>query len=211
MQENINNALNTTGEKMEVSADNKKLARFLAGALGFEPHVYTYWDEDNKNCLDILSITDPIDSNVKFYSTIGLSDYQNLIKMNDNSEKNIPIELLMAGYKNFEQVSNILSTCGFYISKNKWNCKPNNVFESMVAMYYPQKEVKHILFCRPFLWEDKLGDGLELENKTAHFLLCIPITERELEFKMKNGTNALSDLFEKNEVNIFDLDRKSVV
>jgi hypothetical protein len=66
------------------------------------------------------------------------------------------------------------------------------------------------MFLPPFLWEDKLT-SLKLASKTVHFLLCVPITEAELAFKIRNGTSALEKLFEEQEINIFDLDRKSVV
>jgi hypothetical protein len=144
-----------------------------------------------------------------FYSSIGISDHPNLIEMKRGEKDNISIELLITGYKDFDKVPNILSTCGFYIIKDKWTCQPYDVFKNIVELHYPQKEVKHIMFLPPFLWEDKLA-SLELVNKTVHFLLCVPITEAELAFKIQNGTAALEELFEKQEINIFDLDRKSV-
>jgi hypothetical protein len=39
----------------------------------------------------------------------------------------------------------------------------------------------------------------------------VPITEAELAYKIQNDTAALEELFEEQEINIFDLDRKSVV
>src|ERR1700743_581950 len=36
------------------SADNIALGRFVAGALGFEPHVYAYYDEAEENKLSVL-------------------------------------------------------------------------------------------------------------------------------------------------------------
>jgi hypothetical protein len=45
-------------------------------------------------------------------------------------------ELLMASYSTNEFASDILSTCAFFIIKNKWKANRRNVFESLVAEYY---------------------------------------------------------------------------
>jgi len=58
--------------------------------------------------------------------------------------------------------------------------------------------------------EDKLED-FRVDDKIVNFLLAIPISDHELEFKNKNGSEALEDLFQENEVDVFDLDRKSAV
>jgi hypothetical protein len=54
-------------------------------------------------------------------------------------------------------------------------------------------------------------EPLKLENKTVNWLLCVPISEIELQYKNKNGFDELENLFEKNGVDVFDLDRKSVI
>src|ERR1700754_3435937 len=109
------------------SADNIKLGKFVAGALGFEPHVYPYYDKTEDNKLSILSLLDPIDKTVGIYCTIGVSDFPNII-----NSTNIPVELLLAAYKEFDKAPNILSTCGFYISKDRFECRPGTVFMRMI-------------------------------------------------------------------------------
>lgn len=59
-------------------------------------------------------------------------------------------------------------------------------------------------------WDNKLKP-IKLETKIVNWLLAIPISESELQYKIKNGFDNLQNLFEKNEVDIFDLDRKSVL
>jgi hypothetical protein len=78
--------------------------------------------------------------------------------MKDGSFKNLPVELMMAGYKLFDKIPNILSSCAFYLIKNKWTCQPNDIWKSMVEMYYTSSDMNHILFTPPFLWEDKLSE-----------------------------------------------------
>ncbi len=194
----------------KASKENIKIAKYAAPILGINPSARKYWDDDKNNSLDIFTVQDPIDSSVNFLGTIGVSDSENLIEMKDGSKKNIPVELLITGYKKYDRIPNVLATCGFYIIKDKWDVQPGSVFMRMVDMYYPDTEMNHIMFTSPFLWEDKLKP-LELDSKTVHWLLAIPISQSELEYKNKQGTSALEDLFEENEIDIFDLNRKPVI
>lgn len=157
------------------------------------------------NQLDILSLTDPIDNEVGIHCTIGVSNYPNLI-----GDRNIPIELLLTNYKKYEKATNILATCGFYITKDKFECRPGEVFRRIIEPYYTDISMKHILFIEPFLWAEKL-DQISVENKDVNFLLCIPISDKELEYKNENGFEALEELLMMNEINIYDLERKCLM
>ncbi|WP_404811678.1 suppressor of fused domain protein [Capnocytophaga canimorsus] len=195
---------------MTPSTENIAYAQFLAKAIRINPRVFPYYDNDKINFIDILSIDDPLNMEISFYSTIGLSDFPNKIEMNDNSMLNIPVELLMCGYKKYDKIRNILATVSFYISKNKWTCQPGTVFENIVSDYYVS-QMQHIMFVRPFLWEDKLSD-LKFGEKKIHCLLCIPISEKELRFKEENGLTSLEKmLFQQKNIDIFDIERESVL
>lgn len=77
-------------------------------------------------------------------------------------------------------------------------------------MYHPNKEMKHVLFTEPYLWEDKLR-GFTAGGEAVRFVLAVPIAQNELEYKAKFGLDALETLLEERETDIFDLGRKSVV
>ena len=195
---------------METTQDYTTIARFAAPALGIKPQVFTYYDQDEKRSIDVMNVTDPIDENICIYCTIGVSDSPNVIEMNDGT-LGIPVELLIAADNKFVKMPNILSTCGFYILKNEWPCQPGTVFKNMVTMYYQDTDMKHILFTRPYLWQDKLHP-LTLEQRTIHFLLCIPISDKELEYKNQYGTAALEEiLFQDSGADIYNINRHSVV
>jgi len=195
---------------MTPTSENREYAQFFAKAIGINPTVFPYYDNDKTNSVDILSVDDPLDKNVTFYSTVGLSDFPNEIEMKDDSMLNIPVELLMTGYKKYDKIGNILSTTSFYISKNSWQCQPGTVFKDIVTDYY-NSEMKHIMFIRPFLWEDKLSD-LQFGNKKIQCLLCVPISDKELQFKEKNGQDILEDiLFGQKEIDIFNIERESAI
>jgi hypothetical protein len=190
-----------------VSSDNKTLARTIADAIGFHPKVVKYWDKDNVNSIDILSCEDPLDKELLFYSTLGLSDFP--VYVNGNEFK-YRIELLAGGKKSDTAVANILSTCAFYITKDKWECRPGAVFMRIVEMYNKQSPLKHIYFSTPFPWQDKIN-LIKLDTKSVACLLCVPISESELNYKLKNGDNALEKLLQEHDVDVFDYKRASVI
>jgi hypothetical protein len=195
-------------EQKTVSNENKELAKYITTIVGINRAIQRYWDDKNENYIDIFSCDDPNDFEVKFSGTIGLSDHPNKVEMK-NGNKNIPIELLITSYKKFDKIPNILSTCAFYLLKDKWTCQPGSVFMRMIDFYY-KKEVQHIMFVPPFLWDDKL-EPLTLKSKTVNWLLAVPISESELKYKNANGYANLQNLFEANEVDIFDLNRSAVI
>ena len=133
------------------TSENIKLAKYITTIVGWNRTVCTYWDDANENYIDIFTCDDPIDSEVKFYGTIGLSDYPNEIEMKDDNYLNIPVELLMTGYKVYDKIPNILSTCAFYLSKNKWTCQPGRVFLRMLDFYY-KKEMQHVMFIERYIY-----------------------------------------------------------
>ncbi|MGX5686706.1 suppressor of fused domain protein [Chryseobacterium cucumeris] len=192
------------------SEENKKLSNYITNIVGINNMIDRHYDKEKKNFIDIFTCDDPLYPRIKICGTIGVSDHPNKIEMNDNSFKDIPVELLIGGYREFRMLPDILSTAGFYITNNGWECQPGSVFMRIVEMYFETSEMKHIMFISPFLWEDKLYP-LKLETKTVHWLLCIPISDEELEYKMENGTSALEDIFQEKDIDIFDINRKSAI
>jgi len=196
---------------MKPSEDNIKLGKNIAAAIGLEPHVYPYFDQDNKNMIYILDCKDPLDNNIKFYSTICVSDAFNEIEMKDNSFKDIRVEILMMGNNSTDKWGNILSTTGFYITKNSWSAEPGTIFKNILNEYVPDVHLPHILFTRPFPWGEKLSEPMILESKNVHFLLAIPVSDTEANFLDQNGYSALEKLFLNSDADIHDINRPSVV
>lgn len=190
----------------ETTSRNKKVAKYIAPVLGTDPGALRFWDDNRENYLDVLHVNDPLQKGMKFYATIGVSENNVVIK---GKEQGFALELLMGGDQKFEQVPNILSTCGFYIVKDKWECRPGNVFERMVEMYYPNNILQHIYFTDPFVWSDKL-QPLQMEDIQIVWLLAVPISDKELQYKLEHGDDAFDQLLFEKKVDVFDLNRKSV-
>jgi len=76
--------------------------------------------------------------------------------------------------------------------------------------WYPGSECDHGLLSSPYLD----GPSLELRrlgSREVEFLWLIPITEKERDFKMAQGLDALEELFERTSFDYLDPFRPSVV
>lgn len=189
-----------------VSDSNKAIAKYITQIVGIRPSARKYWDESETTDIDLFTCVDPVDQSCNVYGTIGLSDTPLVIS---GKEQSFRLELLAAGHSSYSFVPNLLATSSFYIMKDAWECTPGVVFESVVSMYH-KGDMKHLMFTSPFLWADKLKN-LELPDKKVTWLLIVPISDKELIYKSEYGYDALENLFDEKNINIFDLDRKSVI
>lgn len=187
--------------------DNKYIAQTALGFLGGKPKVNEYWDDNRSSKIDVFIGVDRPYEGVISYSTIGLSNYS--IGVNLMSNKELRVEFLGACGNKADKFANIVSTCAFNIINSKYSCKPGSVYPNVVHEYYPNSDMKHILFTTPFLWDNI--HNLEFDNITVTWLMCVPISDNEFEFLKTNGSDLLEDLFEKNSIDVFDINRKSVV
>lgn len=70
--------------------------------------------------------------------------------------------------------------------------------------------MKHILFTNllPYMKDLKT---LYLEDKVISWLLAVPISEEEYKYSLQHSIEELEILLEKHQVDIANLDRKSVI
>lgn len=193
--------------KETVSTENRKIANIVLEVFGGEPVVWSYTDENDRSKIDILSCKDRPYDFVTSYSTIGLSDYSIGLQV-----EQIPlgIEIVGACGSEFEQFPNIISTCALNIINSHFKCFPGAIFKSVVEMYFPSFTTKHILFVPPFGW-DKEFQTLEFSTKKVAWLLAVPISDPEYSYAVKNGSEELEALFEEKQIDIYDLNRVSVL
>jgi hypothetical protein len=151
---------------------------------------------------------------VTAFSTLGLSDHP-LYK--DGEEYPARLEIVGACISKYaaactkrrQGFDNAISTAAFCIIDSQWFCNPGAIFPDAVAMYKLSKTMRHLFFVPPFLWEDDLKT-VDLGKKKVSFLLATPISEAEYVFAQQNGSDALEEEFECENIDIFDLNRKSV-
>jgi hypothetical protein len=192
---------------IEVTQDNKIIAKTAARIFGGIAKVHTYWDDNENSSIGVLSCFGSPQIGVTSYATVGLSDAP-LHK--DNTILPMGLELVGACGDSFPKFDNALATAAFYIINSKWGCFPGSIFPDMLSMYNASTTMCHLLFVPPILWDERL-ETLYLETKTVAWLQAIPVSDAELEYAKAEGPDKLEDLFEKKQIDVFDLERPSIL
>jgi antitoxin YqcF len=192
----------------QASAENRQLAAIVAKAFGYaRPEVRRYWDDGETYRVDIAQAADSPWPGVTSHGTLGLSDYP---LIDEGKEFPARCELVGACATGYKLFPNVIATCSFNIMKQHWFACPGRIFEDVVAMYYPSFPMRHVMFSEPFPWDDALPTT-ELPGKMVAWLLVVPVSDAEMQYARSSGPEALRDVFKREEIDIFDLERRSVL
>ena len=183
----------------------KIIAKKELDVIGGNPQVFCYYNDGNTVNVDILSSSDRPYHGVTSYATIGLSDYEIGLTSND---KSLRVELLGACDAKDEFFANIVATTAFGIIEKK-KCSYGVIISCVISEYHPDSDMKHVYLMNPFLWDG--FETIEFENKKVAWLLLVPISEKERVFALTNGWEALEDRFEASNIDVFNINRKSII
>jgi hypothetical protein len=191
---------------MNVTPANKRIAQAIAEAFGGRPSVVRYWDDAHAHHVDVAVLRDHPHPAISSYATIGLSDWP---LPQEDADDSLRVELLGACRTTYGVFGNILATAAFCVINSQCGCFPGAIFANVVSAYH-QSHMCHLMFVSPFLWDDRFKT-LNLSTKTVAWLLAVPISDAERSFAESQGSEALERLFEQHSIDIFDLDRPSVL
>lgn len=184
---------------MSPKKEYKEWAMHLKNMVPGDLKVTSFSDDAEENTLDIFESKN---SEGILASTIGV------MEVGQGEGSKLFTEIIMDARGENENISNVLSTIGFYIVKDRWDVMPGVVFESMVEMYSPELEVKHVMFVAPFQWEEGMSN-VALSTKTIYPLLAVPITQGEYEFMISNSAEALESLWASKSTDVLNWGRAS--
>ncbi len=182
-----------------VSPLGKQEARAAATAIGGTPSVVRYYDEDESHHIDIMRCSGAPHSGWDTYSTLGLSDYQNLL-----DGRHVPVELAAVGRARDEALANALATAAFNVLKEGWLAAPGVVFPNLMADYGLSASLPHVVWMPPTPWPPlaalPVGDGI------VHWLLAVPLAETEVAVLHSRGYEYFESTIA-DDVAYYDLER----
>lgn len=177
------------------------------------PEIRKYTDIKGTK-VDIFQIKNIIEKGLNIFITVGVSEHSLDIKV-DNIE--LGVEFIALSNKLFSKdpskdskIPNILITCSSCIKNSNYKCYPGAIFLDVIEPFYPNTDMKHILFTNLLPYMNELK-ALYLEDKIVSWLLAVPISEKEYLYSLDYGIEALETLLEKKQVDIANLDRKSII
>jgi antitoxin YqcF len=184
----------------------RTIAVAAAAAFGGKKRVQKCWDDDHRTNVDVLSCQDSPWPGVTSYATIGASAAP---LVQDGKDAGVRTEFVGACYPSVDYFANCLGTAAFCLLNSGWFVAPGVVFPDVLAMYSDQTTMKHFLFLPPSLW-----DGLRtltIDDGKVAWLMAIPISSAEREYVEREGVVALEELLDGAQIDVFDLNRVSVV
>jgi hypothetical protein len=193
---------------IQISNEQKEVAKYTASAFMVDkPPISRFWDDDHTNNVYVLEAADSPQRGVTSYATVGLSDHPLIFK---DKEFGTRVEIIGACGSKFSDFANVLATLAFCVMNSKWFCAPGIIFPDIMKMYDLSLTMSDIYFCHPFLWDDRLK-STRLGKKDVAWLLAVPISKEESAFAKEFGSEKLEELFSEKDIDIYNLDRASVV
>ncbi|RNB61197.1 suppressor of fused domain protein [Brevibacillus gelatini] len=192
---------------MEVTNQMKEIAKHLADLNGGRPRMSRFYDDNKESIIDVVIMDNKPNQYETTYATVGLCNYDIGYSV-DN--KPLRVEFIGACIDEYTLFGNILSTCAFNIINSDYSCSPGTIFPDVIKMYYPEFNMKHVMFVSPFLWDEKLT-SFDFDDKHVSWLQLIPISDAEYNYAKQNGSEALEDLLAQSDVDVLDVNRDSVL
>jgi hypothetical protein len=192
----------------QISNERKEVARHTATAFLVEkPPIFHFWDDNHRSDIYVLQAENSPQHGVKSYATIGLSDHTLML---DGKPFDTRAEIVGACGSAFPDFDNVLATLAFNVINSNWFCAPGIIFPDVLSMYKSSVTMTDIYFAHPFIWDDRLSSTY-LAGKNIAWLLAVPISKNESTFAQDFGPQELEKLFFEKNVDIYNLNRESVV
>lgn len=184
--------------------EKKIIAKTEASVIGGKPEVFAYYNKDESKKIAILSSKDRPQKGVVSFATIGLFEVDFGLS---NEGKNLRLELVGSCDKAIEDFPNMIATAAFNFMESK-KCSYGYVALNAISDYITDTDMKHFYLMNPFLWDEL--KSITIDETFITWLMCVPISDSELNFLEENGPDALEDEFEKNDIDVFNIYRKSI-
>ncbi|WP_305616337.1 suppressor of fused domain protein [Novosphingobium sp.] len=187
------------------SNDSLKVFAYLEAKLGESSEIIGVGDSKEVSKVDIMAVHDRPEQGVKTYATLDFATHDIGLEANG---KDLRVELVMACGAGYQHGAHILASCAFEAMNDGANIGPGEILEDVVALYHPDFVMQHAMLVDPFLWD---MESQQLETRTVAFLQIIPISTAEADYAEANGPDALQDRFVAEQIDVYDLERSSVI
>lgn len=186
-------------------ARDQSLAGF--GRPGVEPVIGRYETAESGHSVGAFSVADCPDQGLTSWSTVGAS----FIDAGYRTAEGKPVtsEFIGCAGSNWDRFGTALAFCAFYVADggpSRYGTVVRGAFQHAGTGITTQ----HGLIVAPFCWESDFPSYEDSDVYTT-WLQVAPITNEEATFAEQRGGDALEDLFEQRQPDLFDLSRSSLL
>lgn len=138
------------------------------------------------------------------YSTVGLANF-----LQDAGRTQVRVEVVGAAPSVVDDYALTISSCFFEHVRNSTAIVYGTVLRDIVGQYGLSASLPHFTFVAPFLWPSL--SRAQIADQDVYWLYAIPISEAEAGYISSHGIDSLESLFDAEQVDLFNLERPSVV
>lgn len=186
------------------SAFERDLGRAIKHEFGLATKVVRFADDGGVNDCFIVTGSDCPIKGVTSYGSVGLSR-----EAQKAGAADVKVEILAACASETPHIDNLLASCVFDSAKNGSNVIYGACILDIVSQYRISHTLKHVTFVAPFLWQGL--NKLMVDDQAVHCLLMLPISDSEKQYLESHGIDSLENLFNESQIDIYDINRPSVV
>lgn len=139
------------------------------------------------------------------YASVGISG-----NPLPNHEDWLRTETVCVSDTSFPWIKDLLSGIEEGLRNSAWPLAPYSVLTDIITPYNSSLSTKHLLLTPPLLWKESLREFTFSGRKIA-WLMLIPITDSELQFSRKHGTDELTRALIKGDVDAANWNRTAIV
>lgn len=188
--------------------DSHEILRAAAAGIGVSDAasiaVGTRSTLDGEHKVGLFEVRDHPQPGVTTWGTVGMSFLDNRVTTRD--DRVLRVELVCAVGRTWERAGDGLASCALALASGE-SCTPDSVFREPFAA--ASTSTPHAIFVPPFIWGPFVT--LSDESSVVTWLQAVAVTPEEAEFAVAHGVEALTDLFEAQQPDIFDFARASVI
>ncbi len=217
---------------MTASENNLKLYNYVQNLFEETVEAETIWSDksiwsagagwENKLSFDIMTVKNTPNKGVTTYITSGLSEYELKDDQNNKPSRRVEFISVLKDNTDFQKLTgdpsdeisfykdNLMYLCCYMVNESSY-VFPGDVWNGFFTNSYQKfSKLEHLFFMHPKLITDKFQPFMT-DDKEIEMLLCVPITQKELDYYQRNGPEALEKLLVDSKVDISNLFRKSLI
>lgn len=193
----------------------EKLMYDRISTIGGDQKAFSYFTTEDSS-IDILFCKDTPAPQLLTCATLGLVNQEGKFTSNG---KNIRVELLgLSTTQLGDTLGKVMARLYKNIIDKGLTCAYGVIYSHVLDDLLPNSEMKHILFTTPPLFWDKALCTIDLDDENIlTWLYAMPISDSEKDFIIKSEDDFkdaminLQEQFTLKNVNVFDLNRKSII
>ncbi|MDX3989105.1 MAG: suppressor of fused domain protein [Achromobacter sp.] len=182
----------------------RDLGRTIREKFGATTKVVLFADDERENEVFIVIGENFPQNGVTSYASVGLSKNRQRVGEND-----LRVEIVAACATATPRIDNLLASCVLDTAKNGSAIVYGSCIKNIVVQYQISDTLRHVTFVAPFLWQGL--DKLLVDGEDVYCLMMLPISDAEMRYLEGRGIDALENLFNQHQIDIYDINRPSIL